>query len=156
MTSTHGARRARHSYREDAGVPAFDDATPIIVFDGMCVLCSAGVQWMLARDPEGSARFMTIQAPLAQALYRHYELDADAFDTFMVLTDGQAHVKWRGVLAAGRALPGLWRLLAVAAGAIPPFLGDPAYDFIQRNRIRWFGSRKSCLVPDARLAARFV
>ncbi len=156
MTSTHRTRRAPHSYRDDPNVPAFDDATPIIIFDGLCVLCSAGVQWMLARDPDGPARFMTIQAPLAQALYRHYGLDAGAFDTFMVLTDGEAYVKWRGVLAAGKTLPGLWRLMAIAAGVIPSFLGDPAYDFIQRNRIRWFGSRKSCLAPDARLAMRFL
>ncbi len=79
-------------------------ATPLI-FDGMCVLCSSGVQFMLARDPEGSTRFAAIQEAVPRALYAHYGLDADAFDTFMVLRDGQPYVKWQGLLAAGRTLP---------------------------------------------------
>ena len=87
---------AAYSYRDDPAVPAFDDTLPIVIFDGFCVLCTSGVQWMMRRDPSGSSRFAVIQDPLPRALYRHYGLDAETFDTFMVLSDGIAHTRWAG------------------------------------------------------------
>lgn len=85
-----------HACRNDSTVPPFDDSKPIVIFDGNCVLCSSGVQWMLARDPDGDATFAAIQEPVPRALYGHFGLDADAFDTFMVLKDGVPHLRWRG------------------------------------------------------------
>jgi len=145
-----------HSYRGDEAVPWFDDTQPLVIFDGHCALCSSGVLWMLARDPHGTSRFAVIQDPLPRALYAHYGLDADAFDTFMVLTDGVPHLRWRGVVAAGRTLPRPWRWLATAASLVPAVIGDRIYDFVQRNRIAWFGGRDACLRPDAELAKRFL
>ena len=144
-----------YSYRDDPAVPAFDDTRPLIIFDGLCVLCSNGVQWMLARDPNGSSQFAAIQDPVPSALYAHYGLDAERFETFMVLADGVAHTRWTGVLAAGRTLPQPWHMLACIGRIIPDLIGDKFYDWIQRNRLAWLGSRLTCRVPDASQRARF-
>ena len=100
---------AAYSYRDDPAVPEFDDASPIVIFDGLCVLCSSGVQWMLRHDPSGSSHFAVIQDPLPRALYRHYGLDPEVFDTFMVLSDGVPYTRWAGALAAARTMPQPWR-----------------------------------------------
>ena len=145
-----------YSYRADPNVPAFDDTRPLIIFDGLCVLCASGVQWMFAHDPNGSSRFAAIQQPIPQALYGHYSLDAETFETFMVLSDGIAYTKWAGVLAAGRTMPQPWRTLATLGRAVPRFIGDWIYDIIQRNRLSWFGSRQTCLMPAAAQRLRFL
>lgn len=149
-------RATSYSYRNDPSVPAFDDSHPIVIFDGLCVLCSAGVQWMLDRDPKGRSRFAVIQDPLAAALYRHYGLDANAFDTFMVLADGLAYTRWAGVLAAARTMPQPWRALGMAGRIIPDVLGDRLYDWVQRNRLKWFGKRKTCRRPEGKELSRFL
>jgi len=136
------------SYRTDPSVPPFDDAHPLVIFDGMCVLCSAGVQFMLARDPDGATRFAAVQEPVPRALYLHYGLDPVRFDTFLVLADGMPYLKWQGVLAAGRTMPGAWRWLAQFGRIVPNVLGDRIYDIVQRNRIGWFGSRDTCFMPS--------
>lgn len=149
--------RARpYSYRSDPAVPTFDDAAPLLVFDGDCVMCSAGVQWMLARDPHGETRFAAIQEEIPRALYAHYHLDADRFDTFMVLKDGRPHVRWAGVLAAARTLPAPWSWLGSAGRLVPGFVGDALYDFVQRNRIGWFGRRETCFIPSPTYSTRFL
>jgi predicted DCC family thiol-disulfide oxidoreductase YuxK len=145
-----------YSYRNDPSVPAFDDTAPIVIFDGLCVLCASGVQWMLTHDPHGSSRFAVIQDPLPSALYRHYGLDAETFDTFMVLDAGIAYTKWAGVLAAGRTMPQPWRAFAGAGRIVPDFVGDRLYDWVQRNRIGWFGSRDTCRRPTASEKSRFL
>lgn len=151
-----GMRPAPHSYRNDPTVPAFDDTRPLVIFDGLCVLCSTGVHWMLQRDPGGTSQFAAIQQPIPRALYGHYDLDAETFDTFMVLADGVPHTKWAGVLAAARTLPPPWRWLATLGRIVPNFIGDPLYDWVQRNRIGWFGRRDDCLMPSATQRGRFL
>lgn len=145
-----------YSYRNDPAVPSFDDSKPLVIFDGHCVLCSSGVQWMLARDPKGEARFAAISEPVPHALYRHYGLDPVAFDTFMVLTDGVPHLRWRGLCAAARLMPAPWKWLGIAGRMVPGFIGDAIYDFVQRNRIGWFGARDVCFAPDGDIRRRFL
>jgi predicted DCC family thiol-disulfide oxidoreductase YuxK len=147
---------APYSYRTDPAVPAFDDAAPLLIFDGDCVLCSAGVQWMLARDPDGATRFAAIQEALPRALYAHYHLNADQFDTFMVLMNGRPFLRWTGVLAAARTLPAPWRWLGQAGRIVPSFIGDRLYDYVQRRRIGWFGRRDACFAPPATSQSRFL
>lgn len=147
---------APYSYRADPSVPPFDDSYPIVIFDGHCVLCSSGVQWMLSRDPRGTARFAAIQSALPKALYRHYGLDWERFDTFMVLDRGIPHLRWAGVIAAARTMPAPWRWLGWAGRIVPNFVGDRIYDVVQRNRIRWFGARDVCLAPNETIARRFL
>lgn len=149
-------RATPYSYRSDPAVPAFDDAAPLLIFDGDCVMCSAGVQWMLARDPEGETRFAAIQDEIPRALYAHYGLDADRFDTFMVLDRGRPFVRWAGLLAAARTLPAPWAWLGSAGRLVPPFIGNAIYDFVQRNRIGWFGRPDACFVPAESARRRFL
>lgn len=145
-----------YSYRDDRTVPAFDDATPLMIFDGYCVLCSGGVRWMMKRDAHGAARFLAVQSPLARALYVHYGLDPDRFDTFLVLKDGVAYSKWRGWLEAAKTMPPPWKWLGVAGHIAPRPLGDAIYDLVQRNRFNWFGKREVCLAPNSAEKPRFL
>lgn len=149
-------KRKEYSYRADERVPSFDDAQPIFIFDGFCVLCSEGVKWMLARDSEGTTRFITVQSPLARAIYAHYGLDPDDFDTFMLLKNGVPYLRYRGWLEAAKTMPAPWKWLGFAGHVVPAFIGDAIYDIIQRNRFQWFGKRETCLIPDAAAKARFL
>lgn len=145
-----------YTYRNDPKVPAFDDTNPLVIFDGHCILCSSGVQWMMARDPDGEAVFAAIQEPTPRALYVHYGLDPDAFDTFMVLAEGEPFLRWRGVCKAAQLMPAPWRWLGALGHLIPDFIGDAIYDFVQRNRIGWFGASDACFAPDPKTRSRFL
>jgi predicted DCC family thiol-disulfide oxidoreductase YuxK len=145
-----------YSYRSDPSVPAFDDRAPIIVFDGLCVLCSGGVQALFRLDRKALFKVAAIQQPIPQALYRHYGLNAQTFDTFLLLADGLPHVKADAVLEVARRLGGVWALFAAAGRLMPKGWRDAIYDWVQRNRIGWFGARQTCLMPTPDVAARFL
>ena len=149
-------RKASYSYRHDTDVPDFDDSKPLVIFDGDCILCSSGVQWMIKRDPHGASVFAAIQEAAPRGLYRHYGLDPDAFDTFMVLKDGEPYLRWRGVLAAAGLLPAPWRWLGAIGRIVPDVIGDAIYDWVQRNRIGWFGARETCFTLDEVMRCRFL
>ena len=111
------AGKAPYSYRSDPSVPPFPDDTALLVFDGVCVLCSASARFILKRDRAHRFRFATAQSPLGQALFRHYGLDAQTFETNLVLIEGRAYGKLDTVVAAGTQLGGVWRALSLLRAA---------------------------------------
>lgn len=111
---------------------------------------------MIERDPKGGAVFAAIREETPRAIYEHYGLDAAAFDTFMVLADGEPYLRWRGVTKAARLMPAPWRWLGQLGRLAPLFIGDAIYDWVQRNRIGWFGARDACFAPDTHLRHRFL
>ena len=46
--------------------------------------------------------------------------------------------------------------LARAGYVLPRPVRDPLYDVIARNRLRWFGVREQCFVPQAEDSDRFL
>lgn len=133
--------RPSYSWRDDPGVPAFDDATPLFVFDGICVLCSAGAAFVMRRDKEGRINMASAQSALGTSLYRHFGLPID--DSYLFLKDGRAFTKSRGYLEVYDTLGGWWRLLKVA-GVLPEAVSDWLYDRVAANRYRWFGTAGQC------------
>ncbi|HVK82059.1 MAG TPA: DCC1-like thiol-disulfide oxidoreductase family protein, partial [Verrucomicrobiae bacterium] len=131
------------AYRRDPRVPAFDDSHPIVIFDGACVMCSRFVQFLLRADRRGRLRFLTAQSELGQALYAHFGLRSDAFDTYVLLERGRARVKSDAALRIFALLGAPYALLC--AGRVAPWpWRDALYDFVARNRLRWFGAREVC------------
>lgn len=149
-------RHADYSYRSDPAVPDFDDSDPLVIFDGECVLCSGGINFMLENDRKGTTKFAVIQDPVPRALYGHYGLDADAFDTFMVLDEGKAWLRWAGACKAARLMPAPWKWLGQVGRLVPGFIGNRIYDFVQRHRISWFGERSACYRPTPQEQSRFL
>lgn len=137
--------REAFSYRRDRAVPPFSDDKLLFVFDGVCVLCSGGVRWLLRHDREGRFRFATAQSPLGRALYAHYGAVMD--DTYLLLDQGRVYVKSDGYLRVAAILGG-WSRAGLIAYLIPRFLRDAGYDLVARHRYRWFGKTNYCaLIP---------
>jgi predicted DCC family thiol-disulfide oxidoreductase YuxK len=144
-----------YSYRSDPAVPPFADDKALVVFDGVCVLCSRFARFILKRDRDFAFRLTTAQSPLGQALFRHYGLDAQEFQTNLVLADGAVHAKLDTVAIVGERLGGPWRVLWLLR-LLPRFLADWVYDRIARNRYALFGRTERCMIPLPEWRYRFV
>jgi predicted DCC family thiol-disulfide oxidoreductase YuxK len=147
--------REPYSYRTDATVPRFADDRPIIIFDGQCVLCSRWARFVLRHDRRRRFRLLAAQTPLGAALYAHYGLDPVSYETNILLEDGRARLKSDGTIRMLELLGFPWRLAAVAR-IVPRQLCDSLYDVLARNRLRWFGARETCFLPDPADADRFL
>jgi predicted DCC family thiol-disulfide oxidoreductase YuxK len=144
-----------YSYRADQAVPAFPDDTALVVFDGVCVLCSGIARFILKRDERFAFLLATAQSPLGQALYRHYGLDPNEFESNLVLADGRAYAKLDTVAVVAERLGGPWRALALLR-LLPRVLGDWVYDRVARNRYALFGRTEHCMLPPPEWRDRFI
>jgi len=127
----------------------------IILFDGVCHLCSATVRFVIRRDPRARCRFLPIQSDRGRELYRANGLDPEHPDTLLVLANGKALKRSDAAIAIGRELGFPWSLASLGL-VLPRKLRDTLYDFIAVRRYRWFGKNESCLLPTPEIRSRFV
>ena len=128
----------------------------VILFDGVCNVCSGFVQFVIARDPAGRFRFAALQSDAARRLLRQPDAAGRASLASVVLVEGdQVFTQSTAALRIARGLGLPWRL-AYGLIAVPRPLRDWVYDVVARHRYQWFGQRDACLVPTPHVRARFL
>lgn len=144
---------APYSFREDPNVPRFDDGKALFVFDGVCVLCSGGANWLMRFDKRRLVNFASMQSTLGQALYRHAGVVPD--ESYLLVKDGRIYTATKGYLELCGLLGGLWSVFRIGA-LIPERWRDAGYAAIARNRYRWFGRAEYCQLLTADQRARLI
>jgi predicted DCC family thiol-disulfide oxidoreductase YuxK len=147
--------REPYSYRHDTGVPPFPDDHPVIVFDGFCVLCSGWAEFILRHDNDERFRLLPAQSALGRALYGHYGLDPQDYETNILIEGGTAYLKSEACIRMLEGLGWPWRLAGVLR-MLPLALRDRLYGMLARNRLKLFGTRETCYVASAQERARFL
>ncbi len=127
----------------------------IIFFDGVCNLCNSSVNFIIDRDPEGKFKFASLQSDLAQNLLPNFAIDPSELESFVFYENDRVYRRSRAVLEIVRRMRRAWPLLYFFI-VIPGFLRDPIYNFIARNRYKWFGRQDACRMPTPELASRFM
>ena len=137
-------------------MPHYDPSRDhLLLFDGVCHLCDASVRFILRRDPMGKIKFAPIQSPLGRELYTQHGLDPAAPNAMLFLTPTGAFRASDAALEIARTLSGGWKLVLIFT-PLPHALRDAVYDFIARNRYRWFGKNESCMMPTPELKERML
>ena len=132
---------------------------PILLFDGVCNLCSKTVQFIVEHERAPTIRFCAIQSEAGRALLEehgmmHVVAEADP-DSLVFLEGGRAHERSTGALRVAAHLKAPWRWGRVGL-FVPRVLRDLVYRVVAKNRYRWFGKTDSCLVPSKELRSRFL
>jgi predicted DCC family thiol-disulfide oxidoreductase YuxK len=132
-----------------------DDSKRIILFDGVCNLCNASVNFIIDRDKNDEFVFGSLQSEEAQKLLERYEIPQDYLDSIILIYDGRYFDRSTAALKIASRLSGLWPMLSIFY-IVPKALRDWLYDIVADNRYRWFGKQDACRVPTAELKAKFI
>lgn len=127
----------------------------ILVYDGVCLLCSRWVRFVLARDRAARYRFASMQSGHGRVLLREHGLDPDDPNSLLLLERGRASTDSEAIVRVLVGFGGIWRAARVLR-LVPRALRDPAYRWLARHRYRWFGRSDSCWLPAPEHAARFL
>jgi len=132
-----------------------DIKSPVLLFDGVCNLCNASVQWVLKRDRKGIFRFAALQSEAGRALLRQSGLSSENFDTVVLVDGDRVFTRSDAALEIVRRIGGPWSLLGIFR-IVPRPLRNAVYDWVARYRYRWFGKTQSCMIPQPEWANRFI
>ncbi len=132
-----------------------DTGYPIILFDAECVLCSSNAQFILTHDKKGLFRLASTQGEFGGALCRKHGMDPLNPISILVVEGNRVRVDSDAVLSIYERLGLPWNLLG-AFRIVPPFLRDPVYRWIARNRYQLFGKRENCWVAPPQYQERLL
>ena len=126
----------------------------VILFDGVCNLCSGSVQFILKRDKEKKFLFASLQSAYGQNILNQFALPTDTFNSFILLEDGKIFTRSTAALKMFSQLKG-WKWVKLF-WIVPKFIRDAVYNLIAKNRYKWFGKKDECWIPTPELKARFL
>lgn len=126
----------------------------VVLFDGVCNLCSSAVQFIIKRDPEAYFKFASLQSEFGQQQLIRFRLDPNSLHSVILIQDGVVYQRSDAALAIARKLRAGWPLL-YGFKIVPRFLRDAIYNLVAGNRYRLFGKKDACWIPTPELKSRF-
>lgn len=135
--------------------PLEESASLLVLFDGLCNLCSGSVQFILKKDKKKQFFFASLQSPIGQTYLQKSGLPATDFHSFVLIEKDQAYTRSTAALRVLKNLGGGWKVF-YALRIVPIPLRDGIYNWIARHRYQWFGRRESCWLPTPDLKRRFL
>jgi predicted DCC family thiol-disulfide oxidoreductase YuxK len=127
----------------------------IVYFDGVCNLCEGTVQFLLKKNKKKNLLFASLQSDPGQKMLRQFELPLNNFNSFVFVENGKLYQRSTGALRVTRHLQGLWPML-YAFIIVPPFIRNAVYDYVARNRYKWYGKKNECWLPTPEIKKRFL
>ncbi len=128
----------------------------IILFDGVCNLCDATVQYVIKKDTNDTFRFVAIQSELGQKIIDYIKVDTKQTDSIILYIPGKAYyVKADAAFNIAKELGGFISLTSYFS-ILPKFLKNFGYDFVAKNRYKWYGKKDSCMIPTPELKSKFL
>ena len=126
----------------------------IILFDGVCNLCSASVRFVIRRDKRKRFRFASLQSEFGRRILEARSVDDD-MKTIVLVKGDDTYFRSDAALEVCKELGGLWPSLYFFK-IVPRFIRDAIYEFISQHRYKWFGKTEECWLPSPDLSTRFV
>lgn len=128
----------------------------IILFDGVCNLCDSSVQFIIKNDSKDVFRFTAIQSELGQEIIHHINIDTKLIDSIILYEPGVAYYhKAEAALLIARNLKGVCKLISYL-NFLPKGLKNRIYDYVAKNRYKWYGKKDACMIPTPELKSKFL
>ncbi len=129
--------------------------SPILLFDGVCNLCNDSVQFVIRNDPKQQLYFAALQSDIGQDMLGQAGIDPAALSSLVLYDKGRYYTHSSAALRTASYLRLPWNILTIFR-VVPPFVRNAIYNWIARNRYRWFGKKDQCMMPTPELKARFL
>lgn len=128
----------------------------IILFDGVCNLCNASVQFVITHDTKDIFRFVSLQSELGISIVGALGIEVSKVDSIILYEPKVTYYyKAQAIFKIAKLLGGMYSCLGVFT-VLPDRFSNLIYDYVAKNRYKWFGKKESCMVPTRELESRFL
>lgn len=128
----------------------------IILFDGVCNLCNDAVLKVIKYDRNNVFLFSALQSKKGKEIIKHLGIDISKIDSIILYEPGVSYdIKSTAALKIMQDFSGIWNLSSIFL-LLPESFRNLIYDYIARNRYKWFGKKDSCMIPTPELNAKFL
>ena len=128
----------------------------LILFDGVCNLCNSSVQYVIKHDIKNQFMFTALQSETGKEIIDEFNIDTSKTDSIL-LYNPKKGIDYKSTAALKIVSKlGFPRNLIGAFFIVPAFIRNWVYDFIAKNRYKWYGKKESCMIPTPELKSKFL
>lgn len=128
----------------------------IILFDGICNFCNANVLTIIKHDKKNVFLFTSLQSEVGKQIIGHFKIDTTKVDSIILVeSESQFAIKSVAALKILNHFNGLWKLIQIF-WIIPTFIRNSVYNYIAKNRYKWFGKKDECMIPTDEIKSKFI
>ncbi|MCH3882640.1 MULTISPECIES: thiol-disulfide oxidoreductase DCC family protein [Tenacibaculum] len=128
----------------------------LILFDGVCNLCNNAVLKIIKFDKHHIFVFASLQSNIGQEITNHLKIDVTKIDSIILVEENYSYtIKSSAALKIAANFGGFWKMTQLF-WVFPSVIRNLVYDFIAKNRYKWFGKKESCMIPTKELKSKFI
>ena len=128
----------------------------IVMFDGVCNLCNSSVNYIIDRDHDDLYRFVALQSELGKELQQYLGISETNLDSIILYIPNEAYyIKSSAALKIMQSFKGVWKLSYIF-NVLPTTFRDKIYDYVAKNRYKWYGKKEQCRIPTPELKSKFL
>lgn len=128
----------------------------LILFDGVCNLCNTSIQYVIKHDKHNVFMFAPLQGKSGQKIIKDFNIDTSKTDSIILYNEKKGiSYKSTAALKIATKLGFPQNVLGVFL-IVPVFIRNLVYDFIARNRYKWYGKKDACMIPTSELKSKFL
>ncbi|WP_299113312.1 DUF393 domain-containing protein [uncultured Winogradskyella sp.] len=129
----------------------------LILFDGICNLCNSSVLYVIKRDTKNKFMFAPLQSNIGQSIINEFSIDTVKIDSIILYKPKERRIfhKSSAILRIAKSLSFPTKLMAVFF-IVPNFIRNWVYNYVAKNRYKWYGKKEACMIPTPELKAKFL
>lgn len=128
----------------------------IVLFDGVCNFCNASILKIIKNDKKNIFLFASLQSEIGKEITQHFNIDTNFIDSIILVESKTNYaIKSTAALKIAKQFGGLWWLFQIF-WILPTSFRDFFYDYIAKNRYKWFGKKESCMIPTPEIKSKFI
>lgn len=128
----------------------------IVLFDGVCNLCDNAVNKIIKADNTDQFRFVSLDSDKGQEILNYIGVDRSKIDSIVLYEPGIAYyIKSKAAFQIASKLGGFYSLVNIFS-VLPTSITDKMYDYIAKNRYKWYGKKESCMIPSEDIKQKFL
>lgn len=116
----------------------------VIIFDVDCLLCNRFVQIVSVIDKKDSIYFTRLSGKTANYILSNNKNLVDV-DSIIFYLNGNIYIKSDAVIRISKSLGFPYNMMSIFK-IFPRSMRDIFYDFVARNRYKFFGKANKCLI----------
>jgi len=129
----------------------------LILFDGVCNLCNSSVLFVIKRDYKEKFLFAPLQSHIGRQVIKKFKIDTEETDSILLYNPIKDKLSYKSTAAllTAKHLGFPTNFLAIFL-ILPAFLRNWVYNYIAKNRYKWYGKKDACMIPTPELKAKFL
>lgn len=128
---------------------------PLLLFDGVCNLCNNSINYIIKKDTKNVFKFASLQSDVAKKILLQFDSTNFDLSSIVLVDHDKLYFKSTAILKAGKHLGGIYKICYFFI-VIPRPIRDLIYDYIAKNRYKWYGKKESCMIPTPELKEKFI